>query len=357
MMENIKSLRKTFLWAGVCILIGEFLTGAILILTQSFDATIGKIMATFALCAVVLFVGVNNFTRMEKGERIVQGFALTSLIANIIWLILAILMIWEVMAVYTYSSFTLEMTVMAKIMCVAVNVATTCFLISNVWAIEETVKPVRPLKITALVCELYCGIYGIIVIFGSTSVMDSRWYALAGLAGFAFIVMALAAVIVSRSGRKKSEKIVSMSESLEKDGDMQAKIQEMVEKEVQARMKSEANKPPILSQDGGEDNQNQMNDQSQTETGEPKIIPIRQSLAGAEELQAGSAPQVEPTPQAEPAPEVNLTSETKPTVETGPAPQPSTASQPGTAVQPGTPSQPQVTGGGTPGSTPSINKF
>ena len=79
-IETIKKVKKGFLWTAVCILIGEVIVGAILILAQSFNEVIGKLMGTFALCAVMMFFGVNNFSRMEKGDRIIQSFALVSLI-------------------------------------------------------------------------------------------------------------------------------------------------------------------------------------------------------------------------------------------------------------------------------------
>ena len=154
-LERIRNLKKIFLWSAVCILIGELVVGVFLILFQTFDLTVGKLMGTFGLCAIALFVGVNNFSRMEKGERIVQSFALTSLLANIVWLVLAVLFIWEV------TPFLHEvpcqgwwhigpchdgLTTLGKIMVVAIDMTVMCFLISNVWSIAETVKPVKPLK-------------------------------------------------------------------------------------------------------------------------------------------------------------------------------------------------------------------
>lgn len=245
-IASIKNIRKTFLWAAVFILIGEVVVGAVLILAESFNEVIGRLMLTFALCAIVLFVGVNNFSRMEKGDRLVQGFALVSLITNLIWLLIAILMIWEVTAFYetTQVQSTIlssrvtsktGLTVMAKIMIAALDVATACFWISNVWSIKETVKPVRPLKITALVCELYCGIYAVVITLGDLqNVTDVKWNTLAGLAALAFIVMASAALIVSRNGEKKNANTESVGGM--DNAEMQNKIQEMVEKEVQARM-------------------------------------------------------------------------------------------------------------------------
>ena len=237
-IEKIKTVRKTFLWTAVFVLIGEVVLGAMVILTQDFNLFIGKMAATFALCAIVFFVGVNNFSRMIKGGRIVQSFALTSLIANIIWLVLAIMFIWEMIPFLDNGIYYGNMSPLAKVMLASANIATMCFWISNVWSIKETVAPVRPLKITATICELYCGVYGAVMTFGGATVAhDSRWYALAGLMGFGFIVTACAAAIVSNSGKKNDEeKGDGQVGDVANDAAVQAKIQEMVEKEVQARM-------------------------------------------------------------------------------------------------------------------------
>jgi len=256
-IETIKKVKKIFLWIAVCILIGEVVLGAILILVQNFNETIGRLMGTFATCAVMMFFGVNNFSRMEKGDRIIQSFALVSLIGNIIWLLLSFLFIWNIVP-YTESSGFLyyRMTGLAKVFSVAVDVAFMCFLVSNVWSIKETLKPVKPLKITAIVCALYCGIYSAVVTVGDVrSVNDARWYALAGLAGLAFLIMTIAASVVSKSGLKKNEKEANAGVGNVNDAEMQAKIQEMVEKEVQERLQAEKDKagldamPPLQSED------------------------------------------------------------------------------------------------------------
>lgn len=240
-IETIKKVKKVFLWTAVCILIGEVIVGAILILAQSFNEVIGKLMGTFALCAVMMFFGVNNFSRMEKGDRIIQSFALVSLIGNIVWLLLSFLFVWGVVP-YTEKTglfYSYRLTAMAKIFSVSLNIAFMSFLVSNVWSIEETLKPVRPLKITAIICALYCGIYAVVMTLGDVqSVNDARWYALTGLAVLAFIVMTCAAAIVSKSGKKKKDK---ESGNVNKE-EVQATIQEMVEKEVQERLKEERKK-------------------------------------------------------------------------------------------------------------------
>ena len=126
-IKTIRQIRKLFLWAAVFILIGEIVAGAIIILTQQYNLFVGKLMVTFGLCVIVFFVGVNNFSRMEKCERIVQSFALVSLVLNIVWLSLAIMFIWEVIpflegpSAYSYG---VSLSVMAKTMLVSANIAT-----------------------------------------------------------------------------------------------------------------------------------------------------------------------------------------------------------------------------------------
>ena len=255
-IENIKMIKKWFLWAAVCILIGEVTIGAILILAQSFNDTIGKILGTFAVCAIMLFFGVNNFSRMEKGDRIVQGYALVSLICNFIWLTLAIMLIWEVEPFMEETRrYSHQLTGLAKMFSVAIDIAIMCFLVSNVWSIKETIKPVRPLKITAIFCALYCGIYYAVMTLGDVrNENDARWHALAGLAILTFIVMVCAASIVSKSGAKKAVKESNAGVGDINNEEMQVKIQAMVEKEVQERLKEEKKKAELNDMPSSEKN-------------------------------------------------------------------------------------------------------
>ena len=105
------------------------------------------------------------------------------------------------------------------------------------------------------------------------SVNDARWYALTGLAGFAFIVMTCAAAIVSGSGKKKmDEKTNNVN-----DADVQATIQEMVEKEVQTRLAEERAKteqdvtPPSQPEELASEvpHDNSSSDKVEEETNEP----------------------------------------------------------------------------------------
>ena len=267
--SKYNQVKKTFLWSAVVILIGELIVGAIMILTGAWNVMIGKIQLTFLLLGVFLFVGVNNFVRIEKGTSLVRGLAWISLISNLIWLVLGSLIIWEVLPVVemvsknvanyygvSRSTTIAVMSVFSKIALVAAGLGAAGFWTSNVLAIRETVKPVKPLKITAAICELYCsGFEILIVLIGFENINYDenllRWTQLSGLAGFAFVITALAALIISRSNREKD----STESSIRDDKQMQATIQEMVEKEVQERMKAEREKaekkdlPPLQAED------------------------------------------------------------------------------------------------------------
>ena len=262
---TIKKIKKVFLWSAVVILIGEFLFGAIVILFNDiWTPMLGRLQGTLLLAAVVLFAGVNNLNRIGHKDAMVRISAWISFATNILWFVLAALFIWEVVPFVEYKETSLGifggvrtkmyvMTALAKIMMVALSLGVSGFFISNVLAIKETVKQVKPLKIMAVICELYNCVFAIVIVLVGYEKITSdweKWSALSGLAGLAFIVTALAALIISRSNGKKDgaqEKIDSEK--------MQATIQEMVEKEVQARMAAEKEKaerentPPLQSDD------------------------------------------------------------------------------------------------------------
>ncbi len=273
-MKKIKKVRKVFLWTAVWILIAEVVLGAILILTQSWSVPIGKIQGSFLIAAVVLFVGVNNFIRIEKGSRSIQMFALVSLVGNIVWALLAMLLLWEITPffwieeieeigyrgrMYTHNEY--HMTVWAIAMLVFAYAGSACFWISNVMSIKETVKMVRPLKITALVCVAYCWVFGTIVTIVQPEFEEvDRLSQLAGLAGLAFGVTALVALIISKVNKKKvieTETVAgAVTPSMTKsEAELRAEIEEKVRREM---MEKEVRGQVLTAQAPAE----------QTETGE-----------------------------------------------------------------------------------------
>ena len=266
-LETIKNIKKIFLWSAVCTLIGVFVLGAIFILSDGAGgAEMGKIIGTLFMVSVVLFVGVNNFVRMENDNKAIQSFGLMSLICNIIWLIIAILLIWGVIpaVVYEYeknyyglSVSTTHLTVMTKIVIIAASLGSAGFWISNVLSIKETVRPIKPLKITAIICEAYCSIFAIVVAFSNVYGADmGKWYLLSSLAGFPFVASAFAAWIISRTNKKdKQDKVDTKNTTTaevtnkpaKSDEELRAEIEEqvrkeMIEKEVRARMEAEMGK-------------------------------------------------------------------------------------------------------------------
>ena len=99
-LQKIQKTRKVFLKFAVWILIAELVFGAILILTGSWDVAVGRIQGTFLILALILFVNVNNFIRIEKGNKTTQIFALVGFIGNLIWGIFAFLLMWEIVPFY-----------------------------------------------------------------------------------------------------------------------------------------------------------------------------------------------------------------------------------------------------------------
>ena len=255
-IQKLRNIRKVFLWTAVWILIGELVFGAILILTQSWNISIGKIQSTFLIFALALFVGVNNFIRMEKGNRIIQGFALAGFVSGIIWAILAALLMWEILPFnwteevrkyYEYSgryydSTVYHLTLYSIAMLVFGYAASACFWISNVMSIRETIKIVKPLKITANVCVFYCWIFGTIVTIAEPEFSNvATLYQLAALAGLAFVVTSLAALIISRTNGRNRVDVGSKTEA-ELRAEIEEKVRrEMIEKEVREKLEKENN--------------------------------------------------------------------------------------------------------------------
>lgn len=257
-LQNIQKTRKIFLKFAVWILIAELVFGAVLILTESWDIAIGRIQGTFLILSLVLFVGVNNFIRIEKGNRTTQVFALIGFISSLIWGVLAFLLMWEivpfhwteeVMRTSSYSSYSYpvtkyHMTFYAKAMLLSAFAAAGGFWISNVLSIKETIKIVKPLKVTAIVCIMYLWVFGTIITPIEPEFKDvEKLYQLAGLAGLAFWITVLAALIISKTNREKKTELKAQP-TPKTEAELRAEIEEkvrreMMEKEVREKMEAE----------------------------------------------------------------------------------------------------------------------
>lgn len=258
-LQKIQKMRKIFLKFAVWILIAELVFGAILILTGSWDIAVGRIQGTFLILALILFVNVNNFIRIEKGNKATQIFALVGFISNLIWGIFAFLLMWEIVPFHwteeimqtnsysghSYPSTKYHMTFYAIIMLISAYAAAGGFWVSNIMSIKETIKLVKPLKITAIACVLYLWVFGTIITPIEPEFKDvEKMYQLAGLAGLAFGITALAALIISRTNKKKNVEPKSTQSVYKTEAELRAEIEEkvrreMIEKEVRARIEAE----------------------------------------------------------------------------------------------------------------------
>lgn len=97
-IQNIKKMHKGFLWVASGIIVVSLVLGGVLIFVDSDAAVFARVQATLTVVALAAFICVNNFIRIEKGNKLIQGFALTGLVANVVWLVLAVLMIWGVLS-------------------------------------------------------------------------------------------------------------------------------------------------------------------------------------------------------------------------------------------------------------------
>ena len=203
------------------------------------------------------------------------------LVTGILAAILGVLLVWEVVPLYDVttencvsprnnpnycnyvglSAYSVVLSAWAKILSVLASLAGAGFWLSNVMSIKEVIKVVKPLKITSIVCEAYCTIYAVVLVFISSSEIYgnetlTRMTALSGLAGFAFVVTALAAWIISRTSGKKqavadaggasvSSNVVAPKTDAELRAEIEEKVRkEMIEKEVREKMEAEQ-KPEI----------------------------------------------------------------------------------------------------------------
>ena len=278
MLSNIKKTHNIFLWVATGIMIVSLVLGAILIFVDTKNDMFGKIQGTFFILALAAFICVNNFIRIEKGGKLIQGFASAGFLANIVWLVLSILMIWGVCTPvqvatttvrannastrtyelydeydseyddydelddyddydyydddddeYDYSDYEMDdvyydvahpssytpktytITVAARILIVAISIATIGFWVSNVLAIKDRMKAVKPLKITAIVCVVYGAVFVIIMALAWPVTVDQnllKWVELSGLTASGFIITALAAWIISRTHKEVDLSIV-----------------------------------------------------------------------------------------------------------------------------------------------------
>ena len=131
-------------------------------------------------------------------------------------------------------------TPLAKILAVISDTMVCGLFGAWITTIKENGGPIKPLKITALSCLVFFWFYAILVVLMDAESLDPTFSALAGLAVLAFMVTwAMAASMSGRNDKEKLNKIADAGAQSLNTEDMQKQIREMVEKEVQERLKAE----------------------------------------------------------------------------------------------------------------------
>lgn len=265
-LEKIRKTRKIFLKFAVGILIAELVFGAVLILTEFWDLAIGRIQGTFLIIALILFLGINSFICLEKGNKTIQTFALIEFISSLVLGVFAFLLMWGIvpanwteviMKISSHNSRSYTITVSHMTFWMIAMLVASCataagFCIANIMSIKTTTKVVKPLKITAIICTFYLWIFGTIITITQPEFSGvEKLYRLARLAGLALVITALAALVISKANKKKQEDgahIINgnnLSQNMPKtEAEIRAEIEEkirreMIEKEIRAKLEAE----------------------------------------------------------------------------------------------------------------------
>ena len=216
---KIHNKRDVFHTASVWTLIAGLVIGAVTILIGGLDSIFAKIQGSFLIVVLILLVSANNFRRMEKGNKPIQLFSLIGFISNYICGIFALLIVWEIVqpqwpeevmhtisySEISYSTTTYHLTIYAMIMLISAYAAAAGFLISNILSIKETIKLVKPLKITAVVCIVYLWAIGTITApIEPENESISNLLLIAVLAWTIFPITTIDAFIISKINKDKA---------------------------------------------------------------------------------------------------------------------------------------------------------
>ena len=292
-ITKIEGIRKYVLRVAIWLLVGGVVLGALMILlggTSSVEI-IGKFMGTMFIVALMMAISVNNFKRISSEDGVVQIFALMGLSSNLVWALLWILLCWQPdLGMYCHASTNLSYTVCNNSILMKFALAFSCLSAlglagSNILVIYEGDKKnlIRPLKITSVVCATYEFIYFTIMTFidyNYSSEFATRLGMLAGFAGFAWVAVVLAALIVSSNEKNRKEAIAEKREdeeikktAVKSEAELRAEIEEkvrreMIEKEVRAKVEAEQ----VSAGDNGESKGDSDVKRSSETAGSEKII-------------------------------------------------------------------------------------
>lgn len=255
-LETIDKIRGGILKAAIWVLIGGVVAGAgaILVSDTSSGEIVAKFMGTMFIVGLMMMICVNNFRRIACEDAAIQSFALVGVVSNVVWAVLWTLIVWDPELACTKGTFvSCNMSILVKFATAFSYLSALGLIGSNVLAIYEGEKKglIRPLKITAVICATYEMLYYTVITFSGTgyeSYGNDKLAMLAGFVGFVWFWIVIAALIISRSEKRKlgdGKKVVVKEEPVEKkpktDDELRAEIEEqvrreMIEKEVRERL-------------------------------------------------------------------------------------------------------------------------
>lgn len=232
-IEKIIKIRKIFQKIIVGFVIGLFVLLAVFIVVGVDNIkVINKIFSLLTVWTIGILIAMSNFKCIEKKQRMAQIFSIVSLATCAVWVAIA--------SVNALANNEWINTPLAKVLNIISDTMLCGLFGAWIATIKENGGPIKPLKITALSCLVFFWVYAILVILVNAESLNPTFTALAGLAAMAFMVTwAMAASISKRNNKEKLNKIADTGAQNLNTEDMQKQIREMVEKEVQERLKAE----------------------------------------------------------------------------------------------------------------------
>lgn len=232
-IEKITKTRKIFQKITVGLVIGLFaLLAVFIIVGVNNNEVIVKIFSLLTVWVISILIAMSNFKCIEKKQRMAQFFSIVSLATCAIWMVIS--------SVNALVDNEWMSTPLAKFLSIVSDTMLCGLFGAWIVTVKENGGPIKPLKITALSCLAFVWFYAILMVLARVEDLNPTFTALAGLAMVAFMVTwAMAASISKRNNKEKLDKVADAGAQSLNTEDMQKQIREMVEKEVQERLKAE----------------------------------------------------------------------------------------------------------------------
>lgn len=250
-ITKFETSKKILLKIAIWTMVGGVVLGAVSILVgwDGDGAMIAKLMGTVLLLGIMLLISVNNFRRIASKEAVVQILAIIGLVANIFWATLWIVMIWvpELLTDCTDRDrfvTTCGPSILTKVAVCVSSLSCLGFFGSNVMSIFEGEKKsiIKPLKITCLICLVYECVYSVVMTIMEFhySEWSQKFGMLAGFVGFAWVVLVIVALVISRSERRRlaaprgndSGNTTGKNVAPKSEAELRAEIEEKVRREM-----------------------------------------------------------------------------------------------------------------------------